>query len=345
MSTANGRTKPRDTPPEVDPNRLPPQNLEADRGVIGSILLDNNVIDDVIGVMRPDDLFRTAHQTIYRVMLELHSSGRAIDGITLCEELEKQGKLESVGGIEYIAETINCVPHAVNAKYYAGIVAENSQRRQVIDAAEVSLRQSYARAETCPELLDDVERRFHAIRDARVSARVIEGPALAANFRRNAIARFAAGPTTITGISTGIGPLDDITQGLSAGQLIVLAGRPSMGKSMAAQHISQIAAYKEGKPVLFATMEMPDDELTGRFVSSLSGVAHHDITNAAFFGNPEKERRVEAAERIIGGGHLSFDVTPGQTVSGLSAVARRQKRTGGLGLVRLWVVAPAGLCE
>ena len=209
---------------------LPPQNLEAEQGVLGSILLDNDVLHDVVGLLKVEDFYRDSHQILYRAIRDLYDLGKAIDAITLADELIRRDQFKAIGGDEFISQILSSVPHAANAKYYAQIVRQKAVSRALIESANEILRDGYSNNFTAEELLEDAERRIFAIAEDQSSSETVELRDVVTQAMDRIAARSEA-RHPITGVATGYFDLDDITGGFQPEQLIILAARPSMGKT------------------------------------------------------------------------------------------------------------------
>src|SRR5512135_3472275 len=155
-------------------DRLPPQNIEAEQGVLGSILLDNDVLHDVVGLITVEDFYRNSHQVIFRAIRDLYDLGKAIDAITLVDDLIRRDQLQAIGGHEVISQILNSVPHAANAKYYAGIVREKAVSRLLIDSATEILRDGYSNSFTAEQLLESAERKIFDIAEDQTKGDTVE---------------------------------------------------------------------------------------------------------------------------------------------------------------------------
>lgn len=309
-------------------DRLPPQNLEAEQGVLGSILQQNETMHDVALILAVDDFYRDAHQVVYKAILGLYDAGKAIDGITLADELTRLGKLEDVGGIEAIADIQNSVPHAANASYYAEIVRQKSISRQLIEAANEMLQEGYSNNFTAEQLLETSERRIFQIADKDAGGETYD----AAQAMREVIAamdRRAYGE--FAGISSGLSDLDDVTNGFRPENLIIVAGRPGMGKSALAMNIAEHNAVYHQIPVLFVSLEMSLVELGDRLAASVSGVDSYRIRRG--IADESEMRRFRSATETISRAPLFIDVSAGRNVTQIAANARRYKARKGIKLM------------
>ena len=237
-------------------DRLPPQHLEAERGVLGSILLDNEVMHDIVVFLRAEDFYRDAHQVIYAAIRELYDKNKGIDAVTLAEELKLRGQFEQVGGDDTLTEIVTSVPHAANGKYYAEIVKQKATNRQLIESATEIIRDGYSNQFTAQELLESAERKIFSIAEDQIRGETLELKDVVKQAMEVIAVRADSGGHAVTGLATGLIDLDDITGGFHPGQLIIVAARPSMGKTALALNICDHAGINLKVPVLFVSLEM-----------------------------------------------------------------------------------------
>lgn len=311
-------------------DRLPPQNLDAERGVLGAILLDNDVLDEVASVLKVDDFYRDAHQAFYRAILRMREDSIAIDAVTVADELSREGVFKKIGGDDLLAEIANSVPHAANAVYHADIVRQKSINRQLIQVSTDIIRDGYSNLFTCQELLEDAEKRIFAIRDKEVSRGTVHIKE-AIDEAMAMMARIKEGGE-VEWISTGITPLDTILIGMQPGQLIILAGRPGAGKSAMAAQIASCVANNQKTCSLLISLEMQRIEFARRMIAAKAAVNSKLMKNMAPL-NDWQIRSIAAAAGDIAGARLQIDDTPGQTIAQISANARRWKRKDNLGFL------------
>ena len=234
-------------------DRLPPQNLDAEQGVLGAVLLDNDVLHEVMSILRVDDFYRDNHQIIFKTIRDLYDEGKPVDLIILAEELRRREELQKVGGDEALASLVAGVPHAANAKYHAQIVREKAVARELIESANEILREGYANTHTADELLESAERRIFQIAEEQVSGETVELKDVVTQAMARISAR-AEAKHPISGVPTGYYELDDITSGFQGSQLIILAARPSMGKTAIALNICEHVAVDNKTGVLFVSL-------------------------------------------------------------------------------------------
>ena len=193
---------------------MPPQNLEAERSVLGSILLDNEPLHDIVMFLRAADFYRDAHQVIYAAIRDLYDAGRAIDAVTLAEELKKRNQFEQIGGHEILTEIVESVPTAANAKYYANIVKEKATNRQLIESATEIIRDGYSNQFTAQELLETAEHKVFAIAEDQVRGETLELKDIVKEAMENIGIRADSGGHAVTGVGSGFFDLDDKTERL-----------------------------------------------------------------------------------------------------------------------------------
>lgn len=312
-------------------DRLPPYNLEAEQSVLGGILLDNEVLHDVAPLLKPRDFFRDSHQIIFGVIREMYDQGKAIDSITLVDEMTRRELYEKVGGDETLEDLLNTVPHAANTLYYANIVHQKAVVRDLIETAEFILEEGYANKHTAENLVELAEQRVFAIAEDQVAGQTVELRELLDTALGRIEAR-ALDRHAVTGISTGYFELDDITAGLQPSQLVVLAARPSMGKTALALNICENIAVQSRKGVLFVSLEMGRLELAERLLSARAKINGHDLRTGKGLGT----REMNLLAKAIGELHNSpffIDDTPTRNMLQITATARRLKRRESLDVI------------
>ncbi|MFB7293531.1 replicative DNA helicase [Actinacidiphila glaucinigra] len=265
-----------DGAPSPSFERVPPQNLEAEQSVLGGMLLSKDAIVDVQGVAWPEDYYRPAHATIHRTIMDLYGRGEPADPITVTAELTKTGDLARAGGSSYLHDLVTAVPTAANAEWYAEIVHECAVLRRLIEAGTRIVQDGYAGSGDVDALV---------ARAAAAIAEVVEGRDREDDF----VLPQQSLPITLdlvdqahngrgmTGVSTGFADLDSLTQGLQPGQMVVIAGRPGMGKSTLAMDMLRACAVRDGRPAAFVSLEMGLDELNMRLLSAEGRIGLHHI--------------------------------------------------------------------
>jgi replicative DNA helicase len=306
-------------------DRLPPQNIEAEQGVLGSILLDNEVLHDIIPILKVDDFYRDAHQVIYRAIRDLYRDGYAIDAITLVEELQRRDQFKAIGGDEALGRILGSVPHPANAGYYAQIVRQKSKSRLLIEAANQTLSDAYRQDLTADELVEAAERRIFKIADE--DATDATAPARAAvNAALDRISKRKTGPA---GIGSGLPDLDDVTDGFQPEQLIIIAARPSMGKTAIALNMLEWISLTLGEPALLVSLEMNRVELGERMLCLRSNTPNWKLKRTDAI-EPEEMRALIDAHDEWERSPLQIDDSPTRSTLQILANARRQKARIGL---------------
>jgi replicative DNA helicase len=311
-------------------DRLPPHNDEAERGVLGSMLIDPEVCDEVIDLIKGHDFYAQAHQTLFSHIVEMHNDGVRIDVALLRERLIKTGDLEAVGGVVTLADIIQSVPHAANAMYYARIVKEKATLRALISASTQILRECYDTSQEPRELLARSEQAIFSILEREGSTEITRFEDVMHEAFARIDQRIADGGG-ITGIETGFIDLDRMLGGLHGAELLILAGRPSMGKTAVAANIAEHVAVKTKKGVLFVSLEMNKLELAERMMCSYARVNGHKLRNGNL-GPDDHRKLVEKASSMFDS-PLHIDDNPSRTMTEIAATARRLKRRGDLSLI------------
>jgi replicative DNA helicase len=310
-------------------DRLPPQNLDAERCVLGAMLLDNRAIDEVAAILRrADDFYRDAHQVLYRAMCDMYNAGRAVDAVTLADELTLRGEYKKIGGDDAMAEIANSVPHAANARYHADIVKQTATTRRLIESCEGIIKKGYSNLYTAKQLQEEAERSIQSIADDRTVGVSVPIDAVMKEMLAN-IALAKGGE--FHGISTGIVNLDRLIKGLMAEKMYVLAARTGEGKTALALRIAQHAAINKYS-TLFVSLEMGRDELGHRWTSALAKIDSRRLTDNDEF-SPQEHAAVAKAASIMSAARLHVNDTPNQTMMDIASCARRIKQKDTLDLV------------
>ncbi len=310
-------------------DRLPPQNLDAEKGVLGSILLDPNMCDEVALLLRPDDFYADAHRRLYAAILEMHDEGKQIDETLLHERLKQKGELEAVGGVAYLIDVLHSVPVPSHACYYAQIVQDKATLRALIHATSEVLRDAYDPALEPRELVAQAEEKIFRIHDARSTSQVNTIHDVLVEAFAQIDHRLEHGGAT--GVPTHFRDLDNLTGGLHDSELIILAARPSMGKTALASNIAENVAIKSEIPTLFVSLEMSRLELVQRMLCSQGGIDGSKF-RGGFISAKDKTELVKASAKLSKA-PLFIDDTPSRTMTEIAATARRLKRQQKLGLL------------
>ena len=310
--------------------RQPPFDLEAEMGVLGSILLMPEVCDEIAS-LKADDFYDDANRRIYDHLRTMHDEGSKIDITLLVSRLRTANEYEKVGGAAYLAKLSGAVPNAAHAVYYAGIVTEKAVYRKLIEASTEVLRDAYDQSSTAKELCAQAEQKVFAIMDGRSNQSLHS----MSDVLHQAMDRMEArmrDDYVDGGAETGLVDFDTMTGGLHHGELIILAARPSMGKTALAMNIGEHVAIEQRVPVLFVSLEMSGIELADRMLCSLARVNGHRLRNGTI-SSDDRDRLVRKANEISEA-PLFVDDSPSRTVSEIAAAARRiKRRENGLGLI------------
>lgn len=312
-------------------DRHPPHDLEAELGLLGSILLKPDVCDDVASTVREGDFYDETHRILFQHMQDMHSTGKRIDITLLVDHLKKAGEFETIGGAAFLARVSQAVPNAAHAKYYADIVREKAVYRSVIDASTRILAQGYEESQEAKEYLNFAEQQLFAVMDNRSATNVASiNDVLIHAMER--IDQRLRGTLATDSVETGFADLDSLTGGLHNSELVILAARPSMGKTAFAMNIAENVSVNQGVPTLFISLEMSSMELADRLLCSLGRINGHRLRNGTL---PQEERRrlVSIASKLSQA-KLFVDDSPSRTVTEIAAAARRiKRREGRIGLI------------
>ena len=316
--------------------RVPPHSIQGEQAVLGGLMLDDEAWDRVSDQVVAEDFYRREHQTIFRAMAALAQADQPLDVVTLAEELERRGELAEVGGMAYLGALANDTPSAANVGAYAKIVREQSVVRQLIKVGNKIADSGYRpEGRKVHELLDEAENQVFQIAEQQAKGR--------SGFRDinnlltatvNRIEELFSNDEALTGVSTGFSDFDDRTSGLQKSDLIIVAGRPSMGKTTFAMNIAENVAIGSGLPVAIFSMEMPGEALTMRMISSLGRINQQAVRSGKL--EDDDWPRVTSAVSILSNAKLFIDDTPALTPTEVRARCRRlMKDHGQLGLVVL----------
>jgi replicative DNA helicase len=318
---------------KVDPLKRPPHSLEAEQSIVGGLMLDNQAWDKISSKLCEADFYRTEHRILYRAIAALAKKDQPFDVVTLLDALKSHNELDDAGGEAYLFELANNTPSVANVMAYADIVREKSVQRQLISVATEIADSAYNPAgREVPELLDMAETKVFAIGEQTAGD---GGPENIKSILVRAVEKIDAlyhNGDAITGLATGLSDLDEMTSGLQASDLVIVAGRPSMGKTTLVMNMAEHAAIKAGKPVLVFSMEMPSDSLAMRMMSSLGRIDQHRIRTGKL--DDDDWPRVTSAVHMLSEAPLYIDDTPAISPSEMRARARRlAKEHGSLGLI------------
>ncbi len=317
---------------DVEKLRQLPADRDAEQAVLGSILLKPDVLDELITLLAPDDFFDEAHQKLYRHLVQMRDENRKIDLTLLINRLKAHNDYEVIGGAAYLGQILEAVPSAAHARYYAEIVREKATYRALIDVSTSILQRAYQESEEATQLVNHAEQQIFSLLDKRYTCDLHP----IKDILHEAIDRMEArqkGERIQGGVETLFADLDALTGGLHAAELIVLAARPSMGKTALAMNIAENVAVRLGEPVLFVSLEMSAVELADRLLCSAARVNSHRLRTGTLSHEDHKRLIQKASE--LSTAPLYVDDSPSRTVSEIAAAARRVRRLhqGRLGLV------------
>jgi replicative DNA helicase len=312
-------------------DHLPPQNLEAERSVLGGILLDNEVLHEIAQFLTPEDFYRDAHQLIYRAINELYSLGKAVDAVTLADELIRRDQFKQIGGDEILLEIANSVPHAANAKFHAEIVRQKSIMRQLIQSSTEIIREGYSNLYTAQQLLESAEQKIFTIAEDQIRGDTHEIKEVLEK-AMTLIAKRADEKHPVTGVASGFHDLDDITNGFHSDQLVIVAARPSMGKTAMMLNICDHAAITGKIPVLVVSLEMGNLEIGERLLCSRSRVDGHKLRTGHGLDYRELNKLGKAYGEMQEA-PIFIDDTPARNMLQITAMARRLRLRQNLGLI------------
>jgi len=303
-------------------DRIPPQNIEAEQAVLGAMLIEREAISKVAEFLRPEDCYREAHRLIFNAMLELFNKNDAVDMVTVIEFLRKGDKLEIAGGISYITSLANSVPTAANVLYHARIVEEKALLRQLINAATNIASMGYEGSEEVSGILDTAEKTILSVSSRRLGGEFT--PIKSIIFDAfNKIEQLYASKGSITGLATGFKDLDRLTSGLQPSDLILIAARPSMGKTAFVLNIAQHIGIREKKAVAFFSLEMSKEQLVQRMLCAESTIDSQRLRIGELEAN-DWTKLVSGADRLSAA-PIFIDDTAGITVMEMRSKARRLK--------------------
>ncbi|MBX6351328.1 MAG: replicative DNA helicase [Clostridia bacterium] len=315
---------------EPPADRLPPQNVEAEQSVLGAMLISPEAVVRAAEVLDADDFYREGHRHVFRAILALYERNEPADVVTVGDELERRRLLEEVGGRAYLAELANAVPTAANVEHYARIVEEKAVLRNLIQSSSEIARRAFEGGEDADELLDFAEERiFSLTRDRRVKTYAPIREVLVDTFDH--IQRMYEKKDGVTGTPTGFRGLDELTSGLHPSELVVLAARPSQGKTALALNVAAHVAIEHSVPVAIFSLEMSREQVAQRMLCSEARVSSYRLRSGQL--HTQDWDRLSHALGRLGDAPIFIDDSPNITVMELRARARRLKAEEDIGLV------------
>ena len=315
---------------ELSSHKIPPQNLEAEQSVLGGILIENQAINKVMEILTPDDFYRDGHRKIYAALIDLSERDEPADLITITNELRKKDQLDAIGGASYLASLIDSVPTAANIEYYARIVREKAVLRKLIETSTEIITQSYQDRGDVENFLDEAEKAIFEISERRVrpafySIREVVKDSL------DTISRLYEKKELITGIPSGFKELDKMTAGFQPSDLVIVAGRPSMGKTAFCLNVAQYAAIERKTTIAIFSLEMSKEQLVLRMLCSQSQVEGTRLRTG--FLHESDWTKLTLAAGTLYEAPIFIDDTAALSVLELRAKARRLKADHRLGLL------------
>ena len=317
---------------QKDPSlyHLPPQSIEAEESLLSSILLDNNTLLDVVEILAVADFYRTAHQKIFAAIIDLFDKGEPIDLVTLANNLKEKDQLDAVGGASYLARLVDAVPLAVNAQHYAKIIADKASLRRLIEKANAIAKRCYDDRGNVDDVIDFAEASVFEISERKTSQSFYPISRL---IIRNieTLEENQGNKSLVTGVPMGFGLLDNLTSGLQKSDLIILAARPSMGKTALALNIARNAAVDSNIPVAIFSLEMSKDQLSLRMLCAEARLDSSRL-RGGFFSMADWHRLTDAAG-LLSESPIYIDDSPSLSAMEIRAKARRLKMDKNIGLV------------
>lgn len=314
--------------------KTPPHSIEAEQAVLGGIMLDPGAWERVSDAVVAEDFYRDDHRKIFRAIARLATDGQPIDAVTVFEQLEREGEADSIGGLAYLADLAKNTPSAANILSYANILRERALLREMIAAAhEIADTGYFPKGNSANLLLDQAEAKMLAIAEKRSSAET--GPRAIGGMLKGVVAHLeeVGKSQGLTGLSTGFDDLDAMTSGLQKGDLVIVAARPSMGKTTFAMNLCENAMMRGDKPVLVFSMEMPAEQLIMRSISSLGSIDFQKVRSGQL-DSPDWDRVFSVVAMLKERNNLFIDDTAGLSPLEVRSRARRLHREhGGLSLI------------
>ena len=310
--------------------RIPPHSAESEKSVLGSMLISRDATELACEMLGAEDFYTASHRDIFEAMFSLNARGEAVDSVTVIDALERMGRLAAVGGVGYITELSLFVPSAANVSHYIHIVEDRSVLRQLVRAGGDIARDALSGEAPINEILDEAERRIFNISMKKSEETLvhIEQTAMESYLHIGELMRLKG---SLSGVPTGFTDLDRLTSGLQKSDLVIVAGRPSMGKTAFALNIAQHAATKGRKKVCVFSLEMSRGQLVRRMLCANAGVDMHRVN----MGETTEDDLLKLSEALeeLSAANIYIDDTAGVSVADIRSRCRRQKTRGGLDLV------------
>ncbi|MFC3210791.1 replicative DNA helicase [Planomicrobium okeanokoites] len=313
-------------------DRVPPHNQEAEQSVLGAIFLEPQSLISVAEIVMPEDFYRIAHQKIFQTMINLSDRGKAIDVVTVTEELSAKKELEDVGGLSYLTEIANAVPTAANVGHYAHIVEEKALLRRLIRVATTIVEDGFTREDEVEALLAEAEKKMMEVSSRKNAGDFIHIKDVLVKTYDN-IELLHTRKGDVTGIPTGFRDLDKVTAGFQRNDLIIVAARPSVGKTAFALNVAQNVATKTDENVAIFSLEMGAEQLVMRMLCAEGNIDAQVLRTGAL--QNEDWRKLTMAMGSLSNAGIFIDDTPGIRVNDIRAKCRRLKQEYGLGMIMI----------
>ena len=312
--------------------RVAPNSLEAEQSVVGAMLMDKEAIEIASEIVNPDDFYNRQLGTVFETMVELNREGSAVDFVTLQNRLREKNVPPQVSSAEYIGELVSAVPTSANVKYYAQIVADKSTLRKLIRVSEETINTCYSNSENMEGILNDVEKSVFQITQKRNTGEFVSIDQVVMN-ALNRIEQASKMKGNVTGLSTGFLDLDYSTAGFQPSDLILIAARPSMGKTAFVLNIAEHMAFHDSKCVAIFSLEMSKEQLVNRLLAMESHVDSQHIRTGNM-SDMDWENLIESAD-VVGSSKLIIDDTPGISIQELRSKCRKYKMDHGLNIIMI----------
>lgn len=311
--------------------RIPPQNIDAERALLGSIMLKSDAIHDAIDIISPESFYVEKHRAVFRTMLDLMNAGSPIDLLSVANRLKEAKELERIGGNAFLAEIIGTVPSSANLKYYAEIVQKKAMMRGLIEAAADITELGYDEAQNIENLLDTADKRMSEVTSSPTMRKFVPMKDMLGEAWER-FEKLHGGEHELRGVPSGFANLDTMLAGFQPSDLIILAARPSMGKTALALDIARQSAVKYETPVGVFSLEMSSQQLVDRMLAAEARVNAWKLRTGKIDSDEEFERVRDAMERLSRA-PIFIDDQPATNAVVMRSVARRLKREHGIGLL------------
>jgi len=318
----------------TDHLRVPPQNIEAEQSVLGSLMLDKDAIIKIADTVRPGDFYKGAHNSIYETMLDLYEEREPIDVLSLSNKLDEKGKLDVIGGSSYLASLVNIVPSASNVVHYAKVVQKKSLLRRLITAASEIVEMGFNEEEDVQKVLDDAEQKLFGVSQKYLKQDFVPIRSILED-AFNRIDELHKSDKAFRGVPTGFTDLDNLLSGLQNSDLIILAARPSVGKTSLALDIARQIGVQSKVPVGLFSLEMSSDQLVDRMIAAQAGVDLWRLRTGKLQteGDDNDFQKIGEAIGILSEAPIFIDDTSSANIMEMRTMARRLQSEHKLGLI------------